>query len=333
MGSSRANVGAAISFLIAMMSITAAIAQNLTSDFYDVSCPSVFSIVKQEVQTAVANERRMAASLVRLHFHDCFVNGCDGSVLLDNSTDFETEKDAAANINSARGFEVIDTIKAAVEAACPNTVSCADILAITSRDCAVEVGLTSNYAVLLGRRDSLTASKAQANISLPAPNLNFSGLVQNFAAVGLDETDLVALSGAHTIGRANCSLLLLFALNNVDINPDFNSTVFQECLANTSSLQNLDLTTPDDFDNNYYGNLINSEGLLISDQTLFSTPGAASVAVVQNFASNQDAFFSQFALSTINMGNIKPLTGDQGEIRTNCRVVNSASPARLIAYQ
>ena len=140
-------------------------------------------------------------------------------------------------------------------------------------------------------------------------------------------------AGAHTIGRANCSLLLLFALNNVDINPDFNSTVFQECLANTSSLQNLDLTTPDDFDNNYYGNLLNSEGLLISDQTLFSTPGAASVAVVQNFASNQDAFFSQFALSTINMGNIKPLTGDQGEIRTNCRVVNSASPARLIAYQ
>ena len=58
-----------------------------------------------------------------------------------------------------------------------------------------QVGLTSNYAVLLGRRDSLTASKAQANISLPAPNLNFSGLVQNFAAVGLDETDLVALSG------------------------------------------------------------------------------------------------------------------------------------------
>jgi peroxidase len=59
---------------------------------------------------------------------------------LDNATGIETEKDALANNrHSERGFEVIDAIKAALEKACPNTVSCADILAITSRDSAVEV--------------------------------------------------------------------------------------------------------------------------------------------------------------------------------------------------
>lgn len=66
---------------------------------------------------------------------DFFVyQGCDGSILLDDTATFTGEKNAGPNINSARGFDVIDTIKTQVEAACKATVSCADILALASRD-------------------------------------------------------------------------------------------------------------------------------------------------------------------------------------------------------
>lgn len=53
--------------------------------------------------------------------------------MLDNTTSFRTEKDAAGNANSARGFPVIDRMKAAVERACPRTVSCADMLTIAAQ--------------------------------------------------------------------------------------------------------------------------------------------------------------------------------------------------------
>lgn len=45
----------------------------LYPQFYDHSCPQAQQIVKSVVAQAVARDRRMAASLLRLHFHDCFV--------------------------------------------------------------------------------------------------------------------------------------------------------------------------------------------------------------------------------------------------------------------
>jgi peroxidase len=46
---------------------------GLFPQFYDHSCPKAKEIVHSIVAQAVARETRMAASLVRLHFHDCFV--------------------------------------------------------------------------------------------------------------------------------------------------------------------------------------------------------------------------------------------------------------------
>lgn len=64
----------AAALILAMVVVPGAEASPLTHDFYATSCPDVLSIVKAEVKKAVKAELRMAASLTRLHFHDCFVN-------------------------------------------------------------------------------------------------------------------------------------------------------------------------------------------------------------------------------------------------------------------
>ncbi|KAK1320441.1 Peroxidase 52 [Acorus calamus] len=89
---------------------------------------------------AVNKERHMGASILHLFFHDCFVNGCDSSILLDDTSSFTGEKNAFPNRNSAEGFEVIDAINTNVEKACNGTVSCADIHAIAARDRVFLVG-------------------------------------------------------------------------------------------------------------------------------------------------------------------------------------------------
>lgn len=140
--------------------------------------------------------------------------------------------------------------------------------------------------------------------------------------------------GAHTFGRARCSAFTdrLYNFNGTaTADPSLNATYLEILQANCPSggngsvLNNLDLSTPDAFDNMYYINLMNSEGLLGSDQGLFSTANAASFSsAVGVYASNQTAFFESFAASMIKMGGISPLTGSAGEIRSNCRVVNSS---------
>ena len=46
---------------------------GLFPEYYQSSCPQVDDIVMSVLEKAIANEPRMAASLLRLHFHDCFV--------------------------------------------------------------------------------------------------------------------------------------------------------------------------------------------------------------------------------------------------------------------
>lgn len=61
------------------------------------------------------------------------VQGCDASLLLNNTETIDSEQDSRGNTNSIRGLNVVNDIKTAVEDACPNTVSCADILAIAAQ--------------------------------------------------------------------------------------------------------------------------------------------------------------------------------------------------------
>ncbi|RWR81233.1 cationic peroxidase 1-like protein [Cinnamomum micranthum f. kanehirae] len=278
--------------LVFLLFAVASTAEYLSSNYYASSCPGALSTVRRAVKTAVAKEKRMGASLLRLHFHDCFVIGCDGSVLLDDTDNFRGEKTALPNSDSLRGFDVIDDIKSQLESLCPRVVSCADILAIAARDAVVELG-GPGWIVELGRRDSLTASLTEANTDLPAPKANLSSLINSFSRKGLTAAEMVALSGAHTIGMAKCPSM---------------------------PLCNLDSSTPDVFDNGYYENLIEHNGLLISDQELFN--GGPTDALVVDYSTNSASFFVDFSKAMVKMGRISPLNGTSGEIRTSCRKVN-----------
>ncbi|RZB64366.1 Peroxidase C1B [Glycine soja] len=166
---------------------------QLDPSFYRDTCPRVHSIVREVVRNVSKKDPRMLASLIRLHFHDCFVQGCDASVLLNNTATIESEQQALPNNNSLRGLDVVNDIKTAVEKACPGVVSCADILTLASEISSV-LGGGPDWKVPLGRRDSLTANRNLANQNLPAPFFNLSRLKSAFAVQGLDTTDLVALS-------------------------------------------------------------------------------------------------------------------------------------------
>ncbi|KAL8090527.1 hypothetical protein AgCh_039832 [Apium graveolens] len=150
-------------------------------------------IVKSIVSNAVTKDTRMAASLLRLYFHDCFVKGCDASILLDSSSSIINEKGSNPNRNSVCGFDVIDQIKSTLERECPQTVSCVDIMALDARDSTVLTGGPS-WEVLLGRRDSRCARLSGSNYNIPAPNNTFQTILTKFKLQGLDIVDLVALS-------------------------------------------------------------------------------------------------------------------------------------------
>ncbi|KAG0499342.1 hypothetical protein HPP92_004033 [Vanilla planifolia] len=68
-------------------------------------------------------------------------------------------------------------------------------------------------------------------------------------------------------------------------------------------------------------NLLGFRGLLHSDQELFNN--GTQDALVRQYARNRALFYSDFVAAMVRMGAISPLTGTNGEIRLNCRKVNS----------
>ncbi|XP_054796321.1 peroxidase 67-like isoform X2 [Prosopis cineraria] len=170
-------------------------AHKLHKSFYRNTCPKLFPIVRSVVQSVVSKQPVLGAGLLRLFFHDCFVHGCDASILLDDTSTFTGEKTAGPNNGSVRGYEVIDEIKSKVEAACPGIVSCADIVYIAARDSVVLLG-GPYWKVKLGRRDSKTAFFRLAESGVLPPGFsNLSNLVSTFKDQGLSIRDMVALSG------------------------------------------------------------------------------------------------------------------------------------------
>ncbi|XP_073126043.1 peroxidase 9 [Henckelia pumila] len=303
---------------------------GLIPEFYQYSCPQANEIIMSVLENAIAKDSRMAASLLRLHFHDCFVLGCDASVLLDDSSTIVSEKNSGPNKNSLRGFDVIDEIKVKLEQVCPHTVSCADILALAARDSTVLSG-GPHWEVPLGRRDSRVASLTKSNTDIPAPNSTIQTLITQFRRQGLGLDDLVALSGGHTIGVARCVTFRQRLYNqngnnqpDVTLERNYYNDLKSACPQNggDNNISPLDLSTPVKFDNKYFKLLLWGKGLLNSDEVLVTGDVKQTADLVRRYAEDGSLFFFQFAKSMVRMGNISPLVGTNGEVRKNCREVN-----------
>ncbi|TYI20835.1 hypothetical protein ES332_A07G264000v1 [Gossypium tomentosum] len=335
-------------FVVAM-TVGASNAQ-LSATFYAKTCPNVSTIVRNVLQQAQQNDIWIFPKLIRLHFHDCFVHGCDASLLL-NGTD--SEKTATPNL-STDGYAVIDDIKTALEKACPCVVSCADILALAAQ-ISVSLGGGPRWKVPLGRRDSRTTHR-EGTGTIPTGHESLANIATLFRSMGFDSTDLVALSEFNTLNKQILNQTQAHGIYSDK--QTFNEFFFSHEMSvgyqafthleghdakltrpstrltrthlnnyvpkadNVTSLIDLDEQTSLTFDNNYFLNLQNRRGLLQTDQELFSTNGAETVAIVNRFARSQSQFFSRFAKAMIKMGNINPLIGTNGEIRLDCKKTN-----------
>ncbi|KAL6844298.1 hypothetical protein ACP4OV_025971 [Aristida adscensionis] len=313
---------AAVTLSSATVTVNEPLVNGLSWSFYDGSCPSLEGIVRWHVAEALRRDVGIAAGLIRVFFHDCFPQGCDASLLLSGSG---SEQSEGPNLTlRPEALRLIDDIRAAVHAACGPKVSCADITTLATRDAVVASG-GPFFEVPLGRRDGLAPATSDQVGNLPAPSSDVPTLIQAFKDRKLDVTDLVALSGAHTVGRGHCSSFSdrLPPAADDTMEPAFRAKLAAKCAADPAGntvTQALDVRTPDAFDNKYYFDLIARQGLFKSDQGLIADPATKRAAT--RFSLNQGAFFDQFARSMVKMSQMDVLTGNAGEVRLNCAVRN-----------
>nr|XP_048326530.1 peroxidase 5-like [Ziziphus jujuba var. spinosa] len=258
---------------------------QLEVGFYRNSCRFAEFIVRDEVRKAYRKDQGVVADLLRMHFHDCFVRGCDGSVLIDSTPTNKAEKDSPPNNPSLKGFDVLDNAKARLEAVCRGVVSCADIVAFAARY-SVQIAGGLAYDVPAGRKDGRISLASEALTNIPSPTFNLNQLTQSFASKGLTQEEMVTLSGTHSIGRAHCSAFSnrLYNFNGASgqdrsLYPIYAAQLKQQCPQgsktdsgvavpmNPESVGYLDLS--------YYLDVLDSRGLFTSDQSLLTSSKTA----------------------------------------------------------
>jgi peroxidase len=191
------------------------------------------------------------------------MNGCHASILLEND-----ERQLGPNLGLQQAaLNLIKSICTKVHAACGPTVSCADITVLATRD-AVNLAGAPTFTVNLGRKDSLAPASQNDVFTLPPPSFTADQLLRAFSDKGrLDNFDLVALSNAHTVGKARCSA---FGNPSAPTRDDLRQCLTGICTSATpNSLHDLDFLTAEVFDNMHFIALRLNKGVMLnSDQVL-----------------------------------------------------------------
>ncbi|XP_058068190.1 peroxidase 57-like [Magnolia sinica] len=322
-------------FLTSLLSLALVVftALSLELNFYRNSCPQAEAVVRKAVEEHFLRDPSIPAGLLRLHFHDCFIRGCDGSVLLDSNGNNIAEKEAPPNL-SLRGFEVIDEIKGKLERECRGTVSCADILALATRD-GVAISGGGTYDLPTGRRDGTVSTIT--DVHLPDPASSVADAVAAFQTINLTLADLTTLLGAHSVGFCHCLFFIdrLYDFKGTGFpDPDMDPTTLdilrKKCPRPTTQIFNISSdpkvfmnqmsSTPFTLDNSFFHSILNGRAVLQLDQELGFTDLTSNL--LARYSTRPGAFRWMFAKSMIKLGNVGVLTGQAGEIRLNCREVN-----------
>ncbi|KAM3361075.1 peroxidase 43 isoform X1 [Capsicum galapagoense] len=316
--------------IIYFLQITALNGQ-LRVGFYSERCHNAESIVSTVVKEASQREPRMPAMLLRLHFHDCFVQGCDGSILIDNVK--EAERNAFGH-EGLGGFAEIQKAKTQLETQCPAVVSCADIVALAARDAVVLAG-GAFYEVETGRRDGRVSDLSFAE-KMPDVDDSIEVLKQKFKTKGFTEKDLVILSGAHTIGTTACFFMPKRLHNftgksdaDPSINPKFLPELRSKCPKNgdVNVRISLDNLSEKKFDDQIMHNIKNGFAVIASDARLYDDN--ITRAVVNSYLQTEisdlntsSSFEKDFGLAMVKLGRLEVKTGLLGEIRKVCNSFN-----------
>ncbi|XP_031249451.1 putative Peroxidase 48 [Pistacia vera] len=300
---------------------------GLEYDHYRDSCPDAEKIVRSMMSKLYCEQKDVSAALLRLFFHDCFIRGCDASLFLDDSngnTNHSIERRAAPH-STLKGFDKIDLIKAELERACPGVVSCADTLALATRDGIILQG-GPYYPVFTGRRDSSESYFQEAMDEIPKPDGNLSRTLHLFSLRGFNERETVSLLGAHNIGKISCQFIQDRLYNFMGtgqpdrtIAADFLNELRLNCQANhgSSSLNDSAISSGSDFDTHYFRSLLRGRGLLFADQQLMADEKTATH--VKYYASGDGTIFRiDFARAMVKMSNLGVLSGSQGQVRIKC---------------
>ncbi|CAA0841039.1 Peroxidase 73 [Striga hermonthica] len=315
-----------LSFSVTVVLSGSASAQ-LKPNYYANVCPDVENIVRRVVTAKFQQTFVTVPAVIRLFFHDCFVSGCDASVIVASTPGNTAEKDHPDNLSLAGdGFDTVIKAKLAVDAVprCKNKVSCADILALDTRDAIVLSG-GPTYTVELGRLDGLSSTAASVNGNLPQPGFNLNQLNAMFGSRGLTQEDMIALSACHTVGFSHCNkfsnrIYNFSRQNPVDptLNPQYAAQLQGMCPINVDPriAVSMDPTSPRTFDNAYFQNLVQGKGLFTSDQVLFTDTRSRNA--VATWASNSGAFNATFIQAITKLGRVGVKTGTNGNIRFDC---------------
>ncbi|KAL6648779.1 hypothetical protein ACP70R_013003 [Stipagrostis hirtigluma subsp. patula] len=313
-----------LAFLLLLLAAAAAplASAQLSSGFYKSSCPDAEKTIQAVVERKFKEDPGTAPSLLRLLFHDCFANGCDGSILIDPMSNSASEKEAGSNI-SVTGYDIIDEIKEELEKQCKETVSCADIVAVAARD-AVKLTGGPDYDVQTGRRDSVESNREDAD-NMPSPDIPIPKLTTEFTDRGFTpEEMLLLLAGGHTIGTCKCFFI---EMDTAPIDPDYKKNITSTCDGpkGAKAAVPLDHVTPNAFDGTYFANVMAKQMPLTFDRLL--GVDSKTEPLLKSLEGKSKDFSPMFAKAMVKLSALKVLTGKDGEVRKTCTEPNNPKPS------